>query len=117
MGKYADWYGYREAYPQGVSEAEFEGAIARAEALIDVWTAGRAEEAEDWAEEQLKMAVYALVSAIVHNEDAQGGGVQLESVSNDGYSERYFRVEEKKLTGLKEEAMKWLSGTGLVSAL
>jgi len=114
MGRYADYEGYRLMYPDGLSEAEFGGVLARAEALADVWTAGRAQQAQGWALEQLRMAIYALANEM-HEREKNGGGALI-AVRNDGYSEEYAKEKDGE-EKLRAEAMKWLSGTGLVSAL
>lgn len=114
MAKYVDWDGYRQMYPDGLSEEEFGRYADRAEAMIDIWTAGRAQNAQDWAAGQVKMAVYALVGLIAQRGGVTGGA-RLVSVSSDGYSEQY-RAEDGE-GEMKAEVMRWLSGTGLVSAL
>ena len=116
MGRYAQWDGYRQVYPDGLSQEEFEGVLSRAEALMDIWTAGRAKDAQGENAQKVEMAVYALANALAKEERAGGGGVEIESVSNDGYSERYFKKESADAV-LKAEVFRWLSGTGLVSAL
>lgn len=127
MGKYASWGGYRAVYPDRLSKEEFDRAVGQAEAEIDLITAGRAENAPGWAQEKIELAAYALVNEIAGRAAAQAqtgaeeAAAQLVSVSNDGYSEHYEPVQVQAAkwdaTDLRSIARRWLSGTGLVSAL
>lgn len=123
MGRYADWAGYNAMFPDGLDEAEFLAVVGRAEAFVDVVTAGRARDAQGDMLERVKMAVCALAEEIAAQRAAcNTDGVQIEEVSNDGYREKYHIPDAPAKTGtdmnaLEHIAKRYLSGTGLVSAL
>lgn len=113
---------YAELYPAGLSDAEVEALAPSALAYIDVITAGRAQTATGYKLERVKMAVCAVINEIHAQEGVRNAdGARLVSVSNDGYTETYGSVSvdasKAEAEAIRRTAFKWLSGTGLVSAL
>ena len=113
---------YESLYPNGLSDDAVEALAPSALAYIDVITAGRAQTAEGYKLERVKMAVCAVINEIHAQEAVRSAeGARLVSVSNDGYTETYGSVSvdasKAEAEAIRRTAFKWLSGTGLVSAL
>lgn len=123
MAKYAEYRDYIALFPLTAdSEDVFEAYSPSAEAYIDVLTHNRAQDAEGYKRERVKQAVCALVKEMHAIDSAKGtGGARVTSVTNDGYSESYAGTASAgadiETNTLRQTAMRWLSGTGLVSAL
>lgn len=109
---YAALYGVDE-----LTAEAYAAALPRATALIDTYTARRAQTATGYKLEAVKRAECGLVRLLnVQDETEQGLGLQ--SVSNDGYSEHYASATPDAVQNdLRQACFGWLSGTGLMSAL
>lgn len=121
MGKYAGYVDYDNAYPGRLTEERFEQFAPSAEAYIDVITHNRAESARGYRAERVKMALCAVVSEMAAQDAAKSaGGARLQSVTNDGYTESYGvsgSGAAAETEAIRSAAFRFLSGTGLVSAL
>lgn len=113
-----DLEAYRLLYPAHSAE-DFARFLPEAELRMDVLTANRWRGVTegDFRAARVRRCLAALISLCVEaKESAVGTGVA--STSNDGYSESYALVTaEEWQENQRIEAAKWLSGTGLVSAL
>ncbi len=112
--KYIDYTKYCAFNPLLTVE-QFDSVIEKACSYLDLITMGRIASVfgtETYKEERACKAI-AHVCNVMYELDHTS---QLQSVSNDGYSESYktltFDESEKKLA---REARMWLSGTGLTS--
>ncbi len=120
MAKYVEYADYDALYPNRLTEDRFWACLPSAEAYIDLITHNRAADAVGYKAERVKQAVCAVIGEMAAQEAARGAnGARLASVSNDGYSETYGAAggaqgENEMLRGV---ALRWLSGTGLVSFL
>lgn len=119
--KYATYSDYAAFFPARATESIFDMYSPSAEAYIDVLTHNRAEQAEGYKRERVKQAACALINEMCALDGARGAsGARVASVSNDGYSESYTSGSasaDGETATLRQVAMRWLSGTGLVSAL
>lgn len=113
-----DWEAYCLLYPSHSAE-DFARFLPEAELRMDVLTANRWRGVPegDWRAGRVKCCLAELISLCIKGkESAAGTGVT--GISNDGYSESYALVTaEQWQENQRIEASKWLSGTGLVSAL
>jgi hypothetical protein len=118
VAKYAEYDYYDTIYPNRLTEDEFETYLPSAEAYIDLITHNRAEEATGYKAERVKQAVCAVIGEMAAQDAAKSAnGARLTSVSNDGYTEHYKQAETPDTDPVRLAARRWLSGTGLVSAL
>lgn len=121
MGKYVAYYYYDALYPMKLTEDEFDSYLPSAEAYIDLITHYRAAEATGYKAERVKQAVCAVIGEMAAQDAAKSAnGARLQSVSNDGYTETYRTTSAgtaEETHAIRQTAMRWLSGTGLVSAL
>lgn len=120
MGKYVEYGDYDALYPMKLTEDEFEAHLPSAEAYIDLITHNRAADATGYKAERVKQAVCAVIGEMAaQNATKNAGGARLTSVSNDGYTEYYGQNAGMELesAAIRSAAVRWLSGTGLVSAL
>jgi len=111
---------YLALFPNGLSGEEFDSLLPQAAAFVDVITAGRADSASGYKAERAKMAVCAAVNELAAQNAARGAdGARISAVSNDGYSENYggLNTAESEEAALRSAVIRYLSGTGLVSAL
>jgi hypothetical protein len=113
------YYEFNELYPDRLSEEQFSMYVPSAKAYIDVITHNRAGKAAGYKADRVKMAVCAVVCEMAALDAAKGtDGARLTSVSNDGYSESYASMgADTETDALRSAAMRYLSGTGLVSFL
>ena len=87
---------------------------------MDVITANRAQNATGYKAERVKMAICAVINEMAAQNAARSeGGARIASVSNDGYTETYGSLAgaSNEESALLSAAFRYLSGTGLVSAL
>ena len=118
MAKYVEYYEYDELYPMKLTEDQFDSCLPSAEAYIDMITHNRAESAAGYKAERVKQAVCAVIGEMAAQNAARSAeGARLTSVSNDGYTEHYAQTGADGDEALMRAARRWLSGTGLVSAL
>lgn len=120
MSKYVEYIDYADLFSDCMTEAEFAGYISAAEAYIDVITHNRAATATGYKAERVKLAVCAVVGEMAAQNASKGtAGARLASVSNDGYTETYSGAGNawNESESMYAAAMRWLSGTGLVSML
>lgn len=116
-------YGYEDYTklypdPNGLTEEQFENYLPSAAAYIDVITHNRATAAKGYKAERVKQAVCAVVREMARQDAARNAqGVRLSSVSNDGYTENYALGAQSDGECIRAAAMRYLSGTGLVSFL
>lgn len=120
--RYAKYSDYIALYPAGLSEDDYEQYAPSAEAYIDVITHNRAEYATGYKRDRVTQAVCAIANEMHAVDSAKGeSGARLTSVSNDGYTESYAGTAaasaDAEGAAIRQIAMRWLSGTGLVSAL
>lgn len=120
MGRYATYEQYDALYPAKLTEDQFESYLPSAEAYIDLITHDRAMSATGYKAERVERAVCAVIGEMSAQAATQNEqGARLTAVSNDGYSESYGAAGSADTEGaqLRSVAFRWLSGTGLVSAL
>ena len=121
MGKYVDYDYYDSLYPMRLTEDEFEAHLPSAEAYIDLITHNRAANAAGYKAERVKQAVCAVIGEMVAQDASKNAsGARLQSVTNDGYTETYRAATggtAEEAYAIRQMAMRWLSGTGLVGAL
>lgn len=121
MGRYVEYGYYDSLYPMKLTEDEFDSYLPSAEAYIDLITHDRARSATGYKAERVKRAVCAVIGEMAAQDASKSaGGARLQSVSNDGYTETYRTTSmgtAEDAYALRQMAMRWLSGTGLVSAL
>ena len=120
MDKYVEYYDYDTLYPMKLTEEQFDMYLPSAEAYIDLITHNRAESATGYKAERVKQAVCAVLGEMAAQDAVRGAcGARLASVSNDGYTETYGAAgsAQNEYDALRSVAMRWLSGTGLVSML
>ena len=121
MGRYATYEQYDTLYPAKLTEDQFESYLPSAEAYIDLITHERAQCATGYKAERVKKAVCAVIGEMAAQDASKSaGGAHLQSVSNDGYTETYrtaFGGTAEEAHAIRQTAMRWLIGTGLVSAL
>lgn len=121
MVTYVDYAYYDTLYPAKLTEDEFDTYLPSAEAYIDMITHDRAMSATGYKAERVKKAVCAVIGEMASQDGSKSAnGARLQSVSNDGYTETYrtapvSAAEEARV--IRQTAMQWLSGTGLVSLL
>ncbi len=115
-------YGTYEDYAalfgaDNLTREQYAALLPRATAMLDIYTARRAQEATGYKLEAVKRAESALVNLLAAQDDTmQGKGVS--SVSNEGYSESYKAVTPSDVDEARRDVCRaWLSGTGLMSAL
>lgn len=121
MAKYVEYDEYDTLYPNKLTGDEFDTYLPSAEAYIDLITHNRAESATGYKAERVKQAVCAVIGEMAAQDAGRNAsGARLQSVTNDGYTETYRTASggtaEETYT-IRQMAMRWLSGTGLVSAL
>lgn len=117
MAKYVEYYEYDDLYPMKLTEDQFDGYLPSAEAYIDLITHNRAESATGYKAERVKQAVCAVIGEMAAQNAAKNAeGAKLASVGNDGYTEHYAQSADGD-EAVMRAARRWLSGTGLVSAL
>lgn len=120
MGKYVEYDDYDALYPMKLTEDQFDTYIPSAEAYIDLITHNRAENATGYKAERVKQAVCAVIGEMAAQDATKNAqGARLTATSNDGYSESYGAAGNAASDGdqIRSIAYRWLSGTGLVSAL
>lgn len=120
MGKYVEYDDYDALYPMKLTEDQFDMYLPSAEAYIDLITHNRAEAAIGYKAERVKQAVCAVIGEMAAQDAAKNAqGVRLTAISNDGYSESYGAAGNVASEGqnIRSLAYRWLSETGLVSAL
>lgn len=121
MGKYVEYDDYDTLYPMKLTEDEFDSYLPSAEAYIDLITHDRARSATGYKAERVKRAVCAVIGEMVAQDACKSAnGARLQSVSNDGYTETYRTTSvgtAEESHAVRQTAMRWLSGTGLVSLL
>lgn len=120
MGKYVEYDDYDTLYPMKLTEEQFDMYLPSAEAYIDLITHNRAESATGYKAERVKQAVCAVLGEMAAQDAAKNAqGVRLTAISNDGYSESYGAAGNaaSEDAQIKSVVYRWLSGTGLVSAL
>lgn len=121
MGRYATYEQYDALYPMKLTEDQFESYLPSAEAYIDLITHDRAKSATGYKAERVERAVCAVIGEMAAQDASKSaGGARLQSVTNDGYTETYRTASggtAEEAYAIKQTAMRWLSGTGLVSAL
>lgn len=109
---------YQKLYPNDPAEA-FDRLLPDAQLRMDVLTANRwrAVAEGDWREGRVDRCLAALLHLSIQGEQSPAlAGIT--SVSNDGYSESYAKLTPQDMAERERgEAAKWLSCTGLVSAL
>lgn len=120
MGRYVGYYDYEALYPSRLTEEQFESHLPAAEAFIDLITHDRAACASGYKADRVRQAVCAVIGEMAAQDAARNaGGARLQSVSNDGYTETYGASggAGADSEGIRSAAFRFLSGTGLVSAL
>lgn len=121
MAKYVEYDDYDALYPMKLTEDQFDTYIPSAEAYIDLITHNRAESATGYKKERVKQAVCAVLGEMAAQDACKNAaGARLTSVSNDGYTEYYGQQSAASASEgeeIRQTARRWLSGTGLVSAL
>ena len=121
MAAYVEYDYYDTLFPNKLTEEQFEYYLPSAEAYIDLITHDRAACATGYKAERVKRAVCAVIGEMAAQDASKSaGGARLQSVSNDGYTETYRTASggtAEEAYALRQTAMRWLSGTGLVSAL
>ena len=120
MGRYVEYDYYDSLYPMKLTEEQFDMYLPSAEAYIDLITHNRAEGATGYKAERVKKAVCAVLGEMAAQDAAKNAqGVRLTAISNDGYSESYGAAGNAASDGeqIRSVVHRWLSGTGLVSAL
>lgn len=118
MGRYVEYGYYDSLYPMKLTEDQFNDYLPSAEAYIDLITHDRARSATGYKAERVKQAVCAVIGEMAAQDAAKSAnGARLTSVSNDGYTEHYKQAETPDTDPVRLAARRWLSGTGLMSAL
>lgn len=120
MGRYVEYDYYDSLYPAKLTGDQFDVYLPSAEAYIDLITHNRAESATGYKAERVKQAVCAVLWEMAAQDAVRGAyGARLASVSNDGYTETYGAAgsAQNEYDALRSVAMRWLSGTGLMSYL
>ena len=121
MGGYVEYDYYDSLYPAKLTEEQFDMYLPSAEAYIDLITHNRAKSATGYKAERVERAVCAVIGELAAQDASKSaGGARLQSVSNDGYTETYRAASggtAEEAHAIRQTAMRWLSGTGLVSAL
>lgn len=119
--RYATYDDYAALYPSKLTEDQFYNYLPSAEAYIDLITRDRAISATGYKAARVKRAVCAVIGEMAAQDASKSaGGARLQSVSNDGYTETYRTTSvgtAEEAYALRQTAMRWLSGTGLVSLL
>lgn len=111
---------FNSFFPFIVEDDMFEDLLPSAVAYIESITANRSTTATGYKAERVKYAVCAVLREMAAQNAAKGeGGTRVVSVSNDGYSENYgaYANAAQEEAALRSIAFRYLSGTGLVSAL
>lgn len=112
------WEEHSRGYPSD-PQAAYARLLPDAELRLDALTANRwrAVPPGDWRAPRVKRCLSALLHLAIQAERSPAlEGIT--GVSNDGYSESYAKVTLQDMAELeRSEAAKWLSCTGLVSAL
>ncbi len=112
------WETYHALHPGGLTEAQFDACLPRAELVLETVTAGRAASASGYKLERARAAACLLCDAVFASDAALGeGGLPVASASSEGYSETYRLPESASESGLAALAARLLSGTGLAGAL
>lgn len=121
MAAHVTYYYYDALFPMRLTEEQFDSYLPSAEAYIDLITHDRARSATGYKAERVKRAVCAVIGEMAAQDASKSaGGARLQSVSNDGYTETYRTTSvgtAEEAYALRQTAMRWLSGTGLVSLL
>lgn len=125
VSPYVDWMFYSETYGGNeVDEDIFAQYEARAEAFIDMITAGRIPAyPEDMMTEKIARAVRMAMCAVMDNMAVSGEGMLASSTvsgvsseSNDGYSVSYGRVDASEArNAMYQAAYDYLGFTGLLA--
>lgn len=113
-----DWETYSRLYPADPEDG-FYRLLDDAELRMDTLTANRwrAVTEEDWRSKRVRRCFAEILHLSIGLEQ-NPAALGITSVSNDGYSESYAKVTpEETDKQARSAALKWLSGTGLVSAL
>lgn len=111
---------YDALFSERLTEDDFDRLLPSGIAFVDAITANRARMAAGYKAERVKNAVCAVITEMAAQNAARGaGGARVNTVSNDGYSESYGSANsaENEEKALRSIAFRYLSGTGLVSAL
>lgn len=120
MALYITYHDYSALFPDRLTEDEFKRLLPSGAAFIGAITAGRAESATGYKAERAEQALAAVITEMAAQNAARGdGGSRVTSVSNDGYTENYgsHATAAAEEAALRSIAFRYLSGTGLVSAL
>lgn len=111
---------YEKFFPERIAEDTFDSLMPSASAFVDAITANRAQHAAGYKAERVTLAICAVINEMVAQNAARSeGGARIASVSNDGYTETYGNLAgaSNEESALRSAAFRYLSGTGLVSAL
>ena len=111
---------YYAIHPGRMDEEEFDAYIPSALMFVETITANRARSATGYKAERVKYAVCAVINEMAAQAAARGsGGARVSSVSNEGYTESYGSLSSaaSEESVLRSAAFRYLSGTGLMSAL
>lgn len=110
---------YEEIFPNRISEDAFDALLPSASAYVDAITANRARSAAGYKADRVKHAVCAVINEMAAQNAARSeSGAHITSVSNEGYTENYGNYSAaNEESALRLAAFRYLSGTGLVSAL
>ena len=111
---------YSALFPDRLTEDEFSNLLPSGIAFVNVITANRAQSAAGYKLDRAKQAVCAVINEMAAQNAARGdGGARVTSVSNEGYTENYGTLcgASSEESALRSTAFRYLSGTGLVSAL
>lgn len=111
---------YEKFFPERIAEDTFDSLMPSASAFVDVITANRAQFAVGYKADRVKMAVCAVINEMAcQSASRSADGARIASVSNDGYTETYGSLAgaSNEESALRSAAFRYLSGTGLVSAL
>lgn len=120
MANYVNYGDFCALYPGKMTAEQFDEYCPAAEAYINLLTHDRAKSATGYKAERVKQAVCAIIAEAATLDAAKSAtGARLTSVSNDGYTENYSAAggAETETGSIRAAAVRWLSGTGLVSLL
>lgn len=111
---------YEKFFPGCITKGTFDSLMPSASAFVDAVTANRARNAVGYKAERVALAICAVINEMAAQNAARSeSGARIASVSNDGYTETYGSLAgaSNEETALRSAAFRYLSGTGLVSAL
>lgn len=112
---YADYGFYTDFYKGTLTEDEFHQMESRADAYLDYLTGNRLKQNPEAITKEVKMAVCAVLEEL-NRQEYIGKEGRISSFTNDGYTEHlsYGNDNRSNPRRLKETAMMYLSGTGLL---